>query len=242
MRFQRVAPATGVLLVAVLTMGDTPPATGPRPDAVQERRVTWAAPRPAIVPRAAWRADEELVREPSGYNRAVRAVVVHHTGHGNNYRCADVPEILRAMQRDHVRRMGWDDLGYNFVVDRCGTVYEGRAGGVDRAVRGAHSKGFNTESVGIAVIGTFGGSADVPRRALAALAAVAAWKLAPHVDPRGTVRLVSTNNESRFPEGTAVRLSVISGHRDSFPTHCPGDAFAARLPELRRAVADLRAR
>ncbi|MCZ9344975.1 N-acetylmuramoyl-L-alanine amidase, partial [Streptomyces sp. TRM76130] len=81
-----------------------------------------------------------------------------------DYDCADTPRILRDIYAGQTGAREWDDLGYNFVVDRCGTVYEGRAGGVDRAVTGAHTQGFNHRSAGIAALGTYTEGVPVPRR------------------------------------------------------------------------------
>jgi hypothetical protein len=193
------------------------------------------------VERQVWRADEKAVRKEPVYAGAVQAVFVHHTMHSNNYDCAtDVPGLLRTMEMHHINAMGWDDLGYNFVVDRCGTIYEGRAGGVDRSVKGAHTKGFNARSVGIAALGHFETGQPVPAAMLRAIAAIAAWKLLPGVDPRGRARMVSNSGESRYSKGTAVELHVISGHRDEYETTCPGDALYEQLPRLREEAARLR--
>lgn len=236
---------TGLLALVVLTLGDTPAhlSSPPPARAATTAGPTWErAPRPALVSRDVWHADERLVREQAGYSRAVKSVVVHHTGHDNDHDCADTPRLLRTMQLQHVQGRGWDDLGYNFVIDRCGTIYEGRAGGVERPVRGAHSKGFNAQSVGVGVVGTFTAGTPVPPEVLDSLAALAAWKLHERVDVTKTVRLTSHHDESRYPKGTTVRLPVISGHRDSYATDCPGEELHARLPALRQAVADLRPR
>lgn len=201
-----------------------------------------ASLRPVIISRGMWHADPRAVRGKPVYDGAVRAVFVHHTDNPNTYDCrADVPGMLLAMEQTHVA-LGWDDLGYNFVVDRCGNVYEGRAGGVDRAVRGAHTEGFNTDTVGIAALGNFGRGRTVPRPMLEAIAAIAAWKLDPGVNPLGRVRLTSSNNQSRFPKGTSAELNVISGHRDVFETTCPGDALYAALPWVRQTAARLRSK
>ncbi|PWS42594.1 N-acetylmuramoyl-L-alanine amidase [Streptomyces sp. ZEA17I] len=207
-------------------------ATGPRPPR--------GLPQPAVVSREEWHADEGLVREKPHYTGAAEAVFVHHTGNPNDYDCADAPELIRSVQNDHVEKDGWDDIGYNFLVDRCGTIYEGRAGGVGRSVLGAHTKGFNADTVGIAAIGDFGAGAEVPEPMMDALVELAAWKLRPGADPLATVELVSTNAESRFDEGQVARLNVISGHRDSFETRCPGDVLYGLLPELRERVARMR--
>ena len=87
------------------------------------------------------------------YADAVRMVFVHHTDTPNGYAPGDVPAIIRSIYTYHVRSNGWNDIGYNFLVDAYGRVFEGRAGGIDRPVIGAHTEGFNTGSVGIAVIG-----------------------------------------------------------------------------------------
>ncbi|WP_078901834.1 peptidoglycan recognition protein family protein [Actinacidiphila yeochonensis] len=196
--------------------------------------------RPAVVSRTAWHAEPRAVSGPPLYDTEVKAVFIHHTDNPNDYDCRrDVPAMLRGIEESHVA-LGWDDLGYNFVVDRCGTIYEGRAGGVDAAVRGAHTEGFNVESVGIAALGNFGPGQKVPRPMLESIAAIAAWKLAPGVDPNGEVRLVSTDSRSRFAKGTAAELHAISGHRDAYQTDCPGDALYDQLPWIRRTAAALR--
>ncbi|MEE1798195.1 peptidoglycan recognition protein [Streptomyces sp. JV176] len=241
-RADRVRVAAALCLPGLLLVTcDAPDRDRSAPARREARARPEGAPRPPVVERRVWRADEGAVREKPLYTGPVQAVFVHHTLHSNNYDCAtDVPAMLLSMERHHINGMGWDDLGYNFVVDRCGTIYEGRAGGVDRAVKGAHTKGFNERSVGIAALGHFEKGEPVPARMLRAMAAVAAWKLGPGVDPRGRTRLVSSSDGSRYPEGTQVELSVISGHRDEYDTTCPGDALYDALPRLREETARLR--
>ncbi|GAA2965090.1 MULTISPECIES: peptidoglycan recognition protein family protein [Streptomyces] len=240
MWLRRTALAAAVVPLALLVFRDAPvQVLGPDQAAVRPETVG-GAPRPAIVSRAQWHADEDLVKEHATYTGAVNAVFVHHTGHPNDYDCADVPRMLRAMEEDHVRGEGWDDIGYNFVVDRCGTIYEGRAGGIGRSVRGAHTTGFNAHSVGVAAIGDFAPGVPVPQALIDGIAKVGAWKLRRGIDPRGTVRMVSTNDDSLYERGQAVHLHVVSGHRDTFETNCPGDALYARLPAIREEMAKLR--
>lgn len=198
-------------------------------------------PRPDIVPRSAWHADESLVRERPVTMKNVRVVFVHHTSQPNDYDCDEVPRLLQQLESEHVER-GWDDLGYNFVVDHCGTVYEGRAGALDRSVEGAHTKGFNARSLGIAALGTFDDKSKVPKKMLDSIAAVAAWQLRPGVDPQGTAELVSSSGESRFDKGHNTRFNVIAGHRDAFETSCPGDALIGKLGQIRDEVQRLRKR
>jgi hypothetical protein len=164
--------------------------------------------------------------------------VVHHTVNPNDYSPAQVPLMLRSIQSFHMDVRGWDDIGYNFVVDRFGTIWEGRAGGPDRAVVGAHTEGFNTGSVGVSVLGTFDNAAPTPA-ILEGVAQVVAWKLAPrNVDPLGTSVLVSRGGDVH-PEGEAVQTDNISGHRQLGQTGCPGALLFARLPEIRQRVAEL---
>ncbi len=215
-----------------------PPPAGPRTRPAADH----GAPRPAIVTRVGWGADESL-REPDFvYTGDVRAVFVHHTDTGNDYSCADAPKLIRGVYQYHVRSNGWRDLGYNFLVDKCGTVYEGRAGGVARAVLGAHTLGFNTDSAGVAALGTYV-SAQPPQAQLDGIAQIAAWKLGlTGQDARGTTTLVSANDGSRYPKGTAHTFDALSGHRDAFNTECPGDALFARLDSVRTLAAHLQGR
>ncbi|ARF73624.1 peptidoglycan recognition protein [Kitasatospora albolonga] len=238
---RRITLGTLLLLLVLLVFQDGPAPREQQPELATGPRPPRGLPQPAVVSRQEWRADEDLVRERPHYTGAAKAVFIHHTGNPNDYDCADAPELIRAVQADHVRKDGWDDIGYNFLVDRCGTIYEGRAGGVARSVLGAHTKGFNADTVGIAAIGTFGEGTEVPKPMMDALVELTAWKLRPGVDPLATVELVSTNAESRFDEGQVARLNVISGHRDSYETRCPGDVLYGLLPELRERVARQRA-
>ncbi|WP_434100814.1 peptidoglycan recognition protein family protein [Streptomyces pharetrae] len=204
---------------------------------------THTAPRPPIVPRSAWLANTSPTQPPPRYDDTVVAVFVHHTDSPNAYSCADTPRIIRHLHEGQTRARRWDDIGYNFLVDRCGVIYEGRAGGADRAVTGAHTQGFNHRTVGIAAIGTFTAGTEVPRVMTDAIAALAAWKLGPSgTDPRARVRLVSSNSGSRYAAGTHADLPVVAGHSDGYMTSCPGAALAARLPEIRELAARLQNR
>ena len=142
---------------------------------------------------------------------------------------------MRGIELYHVQGNGWNDIGYNFLVDKYGQVFEGRYGGIDRAVVGAHAQGFNTGSVGVAVLGAYGTAkiSDAARRALVDLLA---WRLdLAHVDPLSTLTWLSGGNP-RFPAKVPVFLRAISGHRDTGFTECPGNAFYAQLPEIAREV------
>nr|WP_202462341.1 peptidoglycan recognition protein [Streptomyces sp. SID8374] len=196
------------------------------------------APQPTIVSRAAWKADESLNSEAPDYLPSVKAVFVHHTTQTNDYACADSPAMVRALHTYHVQSNKWKDIGYNFVVDKCGTIFEGRKGGVDRAVLGAHTYGFNRDTAGIAVMGMH---TQTPASGAAtdAVARLAAWKLGQYQgNPTGTVQLTagadgSSLDRKQFTAGKQYPFQQISGHRDGFATECPGTSLYNQLPAIR---------
>ncbi|MGY1498288.1 peptidoglycan recognition protein family protein [Streptomyces sp. QTS52] len=213
--------------------------TGTRPE---ERRVNpYIGPRPRIVTRRGWGADETL-REPGFvYTKKVKAAFVHHTASGNKYWCSDVPSLIRGIYRFHVESSGWRDIGYNFLIDRCGNIYEGRAGGLAKPVMGAHTLGFNTDSMGIAVLGTFG-SSKPSKSAVGAIARLTAWKLGLYgANPNGKTYLKSGGG-NLYQKGMNVRLNVISGHRDGFATECPGRLLYGKLGSARKSAAKYQGR
>ncbi|MFE1785587.1 N-acetylmuramoyl-L-alanine amidase [Streptomyces sp. NPDC059506] len=199
------------------------------------------APRPGIVTRSGWGADESIRESGYAYTDTVRAAFVHHSGTGNDYSCDEAPSVVRSIYRYHVQSNGWRDVGYNFFVDKCGTIYEGRAGGVTRAVQGAHVLGFNTDTMGVAVLGTYS-SARPTADALDGVAKLTAWKLGLYGrDAGGRTTLVSGGN-GKYPKGERVSVRVISGHRDGFSTDCPGAELYNRLDRVRDLAADLQGR
>ena len=192
-----------------------------------------AVPRPRQRGRRKWGAQESWRRGHPHYNHTIKQVHVHHTASGNHYRRGDVPALIRGMYRYHTRYLGWSDIGYNFLVDRFGRIWTGRAGGSGRPVRGAHTLGFNSTSAGVAVIGNFE-TARPSDDVLDAVAAVAAWKLQPYDrDVMGNVRVYSHGSD-RFRAGRKVRLPTIDGHRDTNQTACPGRHLYRHLPGIRR--------
>ena len=143
-------------------------------------RTLQKAGAPAIVPRSGWNADEKIRRAAPSFAPALRLALVHHTAGANGYTAAQSPAIVRAIQLYHVKGNGWNDIGYNFLVDRFGQVFEGRYGGIERNVVGAHAEGFNTGSVGVALLGEYSSLAvaQKARDALARAARVAARRRA----------------------------------------------------------------
>ena len=206
-------------------------------ETVPARRLQ-AAGSPLVISRFSWQADESIRRAPPRYSDAVRYAVVHHTAGSNNYTRDESAAIVRGIEVYHVQGNGWNDIGYNFLVDKYGQVFEGRYGGIDKAVIGAHAQGFNTGSVGVAVLGSYGGT-RISAAAKASLEQVLAWKLdVAHVDPLSTLTWKSGGNP-RFANGVPVFLRAISGHRDTGFTDCPGGALYAQLPQIAKDAAAL---
>ncbi|MGX2996867.1 N-acetylmuramoyl-L-alanine amidase [Streptomyces sp. JNUCC 64] len=201
----------------------------------------YTAPRPAIVTRRNWGADESLRESGFVYTGSVKAAFVHHSATGNTYTCAQAPSVIRGIYRYHVQSSGWRDIGYNFLVDKCGSIYEGRAGGVGKAVLGAHTLGFNSNTMGIAVLGSYG-TTTPSSAAVKAVAKITAWKLGLYgANPRGKTYLTSGGG-NLYRKGKKVRLHVISGHRDGFATECPGARLYGKLGTARSTAARLQGR
>ncbi|RLV67088.1 N-acetylmuramoyl-L-alanine amidase family 2 [Streptomyces sp. CBMAI 2042] len=201
----------------------------------------YIGPRPGIVTRKGWGADEKLREKNFGYTKTVKAAFVHHSATGNNYTCKQAPSVLRSIYRYHVKSSGWRDFGYNFAVDKCGNIYEGRAGGVTKAVLGAHTLGFNTNTMGIAVLGSYG-STNPPAAAVTAVSKLTAWKLGLFGrNPKGKITLVS-GGSNKYKAGVKVKMNVISGHRDGFATECPGARLYKKLGKARTSSAKLQGR
>ena len=145
---------------------------------------------------------------------------------------------MKGIQLYHVRGNGWNDIGYNYLVDRFGTVYEGRYGGIDKAVVGAHARGFNTGSAGIALLGTYSGQAPT-KAAQGALTSLIAWRLdVAHVDPLSMQNVISSGSE-RWAAKVPVLLRAVSGHRDTGFTECPGGTLYSRLNQIAADAAKL---
>ena len=206
------------------------------PPAGVPARTLQKAGSPAVIPRSGWNADEKIRRSTPAFASAIRLAVVHHTAGANGYTAAQSPSIVRAIELYHVKGNGWNDIGYNFLIDRFGTVFEGRFGGIDRNVVGAHAEGFNTGAVGVAVMGEYS-SLPVSAKARDSLTKLLAWRLdLAHVDPASTLSFISGGN-ARFPAGLPVFLRTVSGHRDTGFTDCPGTALYNLLTTIAGEVA-----
>lgn len=207
---------------------DAEPPVTPEPVQAEGSRAPY--PMPSVVTRRGWGADERL-RFHNGkacakpkYTSTVQAAFVHHTADRNDYTRGQVSGMVRSMYAYHVKSRGWCDLGYNFLVDRFGRAFEGRAGGMQWPVLGAHTGAFNANSFGVSLIGNFDKVAP-PQAMLETTARIVAWKLdANYRSPLGTVVLGRT------------KLHTVSGHRDTKATACPGKNLYAKLPWLKQRI------
>ena len=169
---------------------------------------------------------------------ALRHAVVHHTVNSNDYAASSVPSLLRGIQNHHMDTRGWDDIAYNFIVDRFGRIWHAREGDPYQPITGGHTLGFNAESVGVAVLGTYT-SATAPQAVVDAIGVLLGWKLGrAGVDPLGTT-LARSSGGTRVPAGTFAEVPAVAGHRHHQQTACPGDRLDARVPEIRSTAAEL---
>ena len=199
-------------------------------------------PQPGIISRGGWGADESWRSFAPGcdgtptYADSVKYAIVHHTVTSNNYSPADSAAIVRGIYFFHTHTNGWCDIGYNFLVDRFGQVFEGRAGGITSAVLGAHAGGFNTQHrrrVDRRLREHGCARGDVQRVALAA----GVEARLPRRRARGDDhRHRRSFDAARYPPGTPVAVNTIIGHRDVDSTACPGDVGYAMLGRLRADV------
>ena len=191
-----------------------------------------------INPRSAWDPNNECAPRSAPGIGSVQGVAVHHTAGSNEYSVDQVPAVMLAICKFHRNSNGWNDIGYNVLVDKYGGAWEGRAGGLALAVVGAHAQGFNAVSAGISMIGDYTSVAPSPAT-IATVARVAAWKLAVAGVPRaGTVALTSAGGSlSRYKAGEVATLPRVFGHRDVGQTACPGVTGYTILDGVRGSVA-----
>jgi len=208
----------------------------------QAQPVLQAGPgQPPIIARRAWAQGQAPPGHTPEYG-TVKLAFVHHTVNPNGYSAAVVPSMLLGIFDYHRYVRGFWDIAYNFLIDAYGRIWEGRAGGIDMAVIGAHAGGYNAESTGVAVLGDFMDVVPSPA-AIGALEHLLAWKLSLHGLPSvGQVTVVVDPADAfytPFSPGAHISLPRVAGHRQGDSTDCPGNAFFAALPSIRPRVAAL---
>jgi hypothetical protein len=197
--------------------------------------------RPSIITRPEWGANERLRMvncdgQPD-YAPKLKMAYVHHTVSTHSYSRNEADDIVRGVYSYHVNGRGFCDIAYNFLISKYGDIFEGRFGGMDRPVIGGHAMGFNTGSTGIAAIGDFSRH-DAPRVLVRAYKRLLAWRLdVAHLRPRGQTIMVSAGGSAtKYEQGERVELRIISGHRDTGFTTCPGNGLYSRLEAIRRGA------
>lgn len=194
---------------------------------------------PDVISRAGWGADESLRCSEPTIDNQVSAITIHHTAGSNNYTEAQAAAQMRGYYTYHASTLGWCDVGYQALVDKYGNIYEGRAGGLNNAVRGAHAGGFNQNTWGISMMGNFQ-NVTPPRETLQAVGELAGWRASvAGFDPTGTDTHYSEGSSyTMYGAGTAVTLPNIFAHRDVGNTSCPGDAAYAEMDNIRQIAKD----
>jgi len=212
----------------------------PPPPAVTVSPPGNGSTQPPITSRSAWGAQPfNCVGGPQSAP-SLKFAVVHHTAGNNNYNPGDTPSILRGIQAYHMSTLGYCDIAYNFLIDKYGQIFEGRAGGMTNPIIGGHAGGFNTSSVGVSLVGDYTSSTPPPAE-WNSLVSLLRWRLSvAGVNPAAgfsTVTGSSPCNCMQWAPGTPVSFpSAIVGHRDVDQTSCPGNAFYPQLPTLRDQV------
>ena len=255
MTYGAVQVANGAIAVRVTT--DVPLAQfnviGISPgDRVASRLVSAGAPaavavdRPTVISRAGWNADSTILNWAPQFYPA-KKLIVHHTADNitTNGTQDYYAKLVRSIYYYHAVTQGWGDIAYNFLIDPLGNIYEGRYSDNDNnspsgediygdGVTGGHTYGYNTGTVGIAVLGTYT-SQDISAAARASLEKLLAWEAKKNgIDPTGSDPYYTPFNTS-----STIRTWNIAGHRDYRSTDCPGTTFYNTLPTIRQDVFNL---
>jgi hypothetical protein len=197
-----------------------------------------AGSQPTIIPRSVWGAREPSCQWQGTDGDRVTHVTIHHT-----YEPTDPPSLesayaaLQHIQNLHMDDNGWCDIGYSYLVDWFGNVYEGSVGTIGRPRTTAHTAGLNFEGVGIALIGNYM-EIQPSAQTIASAGKVAAWVLGWYgTDSGQDVSLTVRGGNNKWASGTRITVPAITAHRDVVTTECPGNAGYPLLPLIREQAA-----
>ncbi|MBF6286622.1 N-acetylmuramoyl-L-alanine amidase [Nocardia cyriacigeorgica] len=193
---------------------------------------------PTVITRSQWGADESIRCDSPTYDDGLGGVTVHHTAGRNDYSKAESAGIVRAIYTYHAQTLGWCDIGYHALVDKYGQIFEGRFGGLDKAVQGAHAGGFNENTSGVAMMGNY--ESETPSTPMInAVGRFVGWRTkVAGLDPKGYTTMYSEGTEyTPYAQGEEVRLPIVFAHRDVGNTSCPGDAAYAMMDRIRDIAA-----
>lgn len=201
-----------------------------------------------MITRRQWGADESMRTRTPVYNNSLGGVTIHHTAGNNNYTEAEARQIVRGIYPYHATTLGWGDVGYHALVDKFGNIYEGRYGGMDKPVQGAHAGGFNQNTAGFSMIGSYVTVAPTSAQ-IEAMSDLVGWRLAVanRANPSGTQPVLTATGKTVMysegttftwvPRGQAITLPIVFAHRDVNNTQCPGDRGYQYMNQIRNAAA-----
>ncbi|MDK4303812.1 hypothetical protein QPX33_10225 [Corynebacterium propinquum] len=209
---------------------------GATPAGIQQT-ANLAVGMPSVVTRQAWGANESFRGNCGPTGMDYKAMTLHHTAGVNNYSRESAAAQVRGAYQYHTQSLGWCDIGYHALVDKFGTIYEGRRDGLNAGILGAHAGGYNTGTFGIAMIGNHQ-IAPVPQPTINSVGQIAGWRAAQSgFDPSGTVSLTSEGSQyARYPAGDTRTFNRFHGHRDVDNTECPGDEAVKQWAAIRAAT------
>ncbi|WP_083883628.1 N-acetylmuramoyl-L-alanine amidase [Nocardia higoensis] len=193
---------------------------------------------PNVITRSQWGADESINCQEPTYDDGLGGVTVHHTAGRNDYTRAESAGIVRAIYTYHSQTLGWCDIGYNALVDKYGQIFEGRRGGLDRPVQGAHAGGFNENTSGVALMGNHE-SVPPTEAAIQAIGSFIGWRTRiAGLDPKGYTTMWSEGTQyTPYAQGEEVDLPIVFAHRDVGYTTCPGDSAYSMMDRIRDIAA-----
>ncbi|QBJ96683.1 cold-shock protein [Rhodococcus sp. ABRD24] len=214
------------------------PGSGPQDSNLADIATPTSVGGVRVISRKDWGANEGIRCGRTTYDDSLGGATVHHTAGSNNYTREESAGIVRGIYAYHAQTLGWCDIGYNVLVDRYGQIFEGRFGGLDRPVQGAHAGGFNENTVGVAMMGDFTSVAP-PQATIESVGKFLGWRLkAAGLNPKGTTRMYSEGTQfSKYPIGAAVDLPIIFAHRDVGYTECPGNVGYTKMGQIRDIAA-----
>jgi hypothetical protein len=206
---------------------------------------------PNIISRAAWGSPDpngQLLRDQPNYwtpaYHSPTQVFIHHTVDSNYKSQTDGASLVRAIWQYHTYTLGWGDIGYNYLVDESGQIYEGRAGGDN--IDGGHVYGYNSGSMGVALVGCFQATDSTCKSLnnnatqgpsspmLDSLTSLLAWKMTSYeINPQSQHVFCKYGGTT----DSCLLLNAIAGHRDGYPTSCPGDLAYNDLQYIRNTTA-----
>ncbi|MCI9888085.1 N-acetylmuramoyl-L-alanine amidase [Micrococcales bacterium 31B] len=191
---------------------------------------------PAVISRASWGCDESLRSWSPTYGSTNQLVALHHAEGTNSYTSSQAASQVRGIYYYHAVTLGWGDIGYNVVADKYGNLYEGRYGGLNRNPNGGHAYGFNSNTAGVCMLGSFT-SISPSDAMIASITRWVGWKSGGyyHFDVNGTTSYAPTVSD-KWPAGVYNNFKRFVGHRDLIYTSCPGDRAYPLLAGMRTNI------